>query len=483
MVDGNQASGKVMVSDANGTATWTAATSLTITEADPQVSSTTTNYVPKWNGSTLTDGTIYDNGNVGIGSNAPAYDLDIYKSEVDVNQRIYANDANGIGHLLTGASGGGHVNLIANSSASTYLGIPAGFSGIVTDFTDMVFATGTSNSGTERMRLTTGGNLGIGTTAPGARLEVITDATAATGGLISQFGSTALGGRIRFYDETATLGPKINFNAGNVGQITGSGNIAIMPTGNVGIGTTSPTQAKLVVSGYATYTGLTARYYNSSGANASATSDRNLSAYFSDHIACSELQVFSDARIKTIKGISDSKEDLNTLLGIKITDYTFKDTVGRGTNVYKKVIAQEVEKIYPEAISKITDVVPDIYKIAEINAGRITVANNLKAGEKVKLIFENRTELVEVASADENGFSVNLPDNGKVFVFGREVNDFRTVDYEALSTLNISATQELVKMINQLQSENSDMKNKFSSLSSDVEMLKALMNVSTKAEK
>ncbi len=29
-----------------------------------------------------------------------------------------------------------------------------------------------------------------------------------------------------------------------------------------------------------------------------------------------------------------------------------------------------------------------------------------------------------------------------VFVYGREVNDFHTVDYEALSMLNVSATQE-----------------------------------------
>ena len=32
-------------------------------------------------------------------------------------------------------------------------------------------------------------------------------------------------------------------------------------------------------------------------------------------------------------------------------------------------------------------------------------------------------------------------------MYGKEVNDFHTVDYEALSTLNISATQELHKII------------------------------------
>jgi hypothetical protein len=32
-------------------------------------------------------------------------------------------------------------------------------------------------------------------------------------------------------------------------------------------------------------------------------------------------------------------------------------------------------------------------------------------------------------------------------VYGREVNDFHAVDYESLSMLNVSATQELYKLI------------------------------------
>ena len=35
----------------------------------------------------------------------------------------------------------------------------------------------------------------------------------------------------------------------------------------------------------------------------------------------------------------------------------------------------------------------------------------------------------------------------KVFVYGEEVDDFRTVDYEGLTTLNISATQEIAKRL------------------------------------
>jgi hypothetical protein len=68
----------ILQSDATGNATWVNPTSLSITENDPQVSSTTNNMIPKWNGTTLTDGIIYDNGiNVGIANTVPTSLLDV----------------------------------------------------------------------------------------------------------------------------------------------------------------------------------------------------------------------------------------------------------------------------------------------------------------------------------------------------------------------------------------------------------------------
>jgi len=70
------------------------------TETDPQVGSNTLNYVPKWNGSALVTGTIYDNGNVGIGTPSP-------QAELDVNGIIRANHYrdNGGGNLIRSDDG------------------------------------------------------------------------------------------------------------------------------------------------------------------------------------------------------------------------------------------------------------------------------------------------------------------------------------------------------------------------------------------
>lgn len=39
------------------------------------------------------------------------------------------------------------------------------------------------------------------------------------------------------------------------------------------------------------------------------------------------------------------------------------------------------------------------------------------------------------------------PAGDQVFVYGREVKDFRAVDYEAIAMLNVSATQELARKL------------------------------------
>ena len=67
-------------------------------ETDPQVGNQTTNYVPRWNGSALVKGTIYDySGNIGIGTTTPGQRL-------DVNGTVRATYFQGNGSQLTNIS-------------------------------------------------------------------------------------------------------------------------------------------------------------------------------------------------------------------------------------------------------------------------------------------------------------------------------------------------------------------------------------------
>jgi hypothetical protein len=238
--------------------------------------------------------------------------------------------------------------------------------------------------------------------------------------------------------------------------------IFIKSGGNVGIGTTSPGKGKLEISGTASgdkpgFSSL--KWLNPGGVNTGGSPNEALSIYASGNIGASAVFVFSDERIKNIRGRSDGARDLETLLGIEITDYEYDDVIGNGRAPHKKVIGQQVEKVFPEAVTKSTDVVPDIYQKATIKDGWVMLATTLKKGDRVRLIGRNQEGLHEVLEISDGRFRTAFaPEGDQVFVYGREVKDFRSVDYDAISMLNVSATQQIKKEkdmeVKALQEEN-----------------------------
>jgi hypothetical protein len=161
------------------------------------------------------------------------------------------------------------------------------------------------------------------------------------------------------------------------------------------------------------------------------------------------------------------------LRGIEVTDYTYKDTVANGRRQVKKVIAQQVESVYPQAVSKTTGVVPDIYQAATQDDGWVKLLTNLKAGERVKLVSEHGQGIYPVLEVRDGAFRTDFkPASEKVFVYGREVNDFRNVDYEALTTLNISATQELARKLEAQQAVLTRLQDQLNQTLAEKEMLR-----------
>lgn len=165
----------------------------------------------------------------------------------------------------------------------------------------------------------------------------------------------------------------------------------------------------------------------------------------------------SDARVKNIQGRSDTGQDLATLRGIEVTDFRYKDVIAHGNGTQKKVIAQQVEAVFPQAGSRHTDAVPDIYKTARCINGWVALATNLKKGARVKLISGNSAGVFPVLEVAKDKFRTDFKGDGeKIFVYGREVNDLRTVDYHAIAMLNVSATQELAGRMEKLEEKASE---------------------------
>lgn len=230
----------------------------------------------------------------------------------------------------------------------------------------------------------------------------------------------------------------------------------VRQNGRVGIGTAEPL-AMLDVNGSIKYTNTAnGAYWNFSPPSSNAFSvagapnEQDYSIRASNWVLAKGYWCVSDERLKEKLGYSDSSTDLETMMKLKIADYRFKDTVQNGTAEQKKVIAQDVEKVYPQAVTCSKGIIPDIFKKVPVDKdGWITLNAGLKKGDQVRLIGKDgATSQHEVLEATDDKFRTGYKtEDAEVFVYGRQVDDLRTVDYEALAMLNISATQEIVRKL------------------------------------
>lgn len=211
-------------------------------------------------------GLFWDNTNkrLGIGTATPAAYGHILVSGTSLsNGDFVVQDSAGSGNSAT-------IGLVSNSTdgASTiFFGAPGAlFNGSVqynhqSDF--LRFHTAGSGAGTERMRISAGGNVGIGTAGPSKRLTVQTSANASTDGisvnspdltyiqLLPDMSAGALNGLTQAGDS----GLIFSNNAIDTGNLvigpwgTGNKGMRITSVGNVGIGTPSPSEKLSVNSG------------------------------------------------------------------------------------------------------------------------------------------------------------------------------------------------------------------------------------------
>ncbi len=366
---------------------------------------------------------IYRGGNVGIGTNAPGFPLNF----ADVL--------------------GDKISLYGNSGVHFGFGIQPSLLQIYTSVnsSDVAFGYGTSYNFTETMRVKGTGLVGIGTTTPAFPLSfanTLGDKIALWGQGGNHYGFGIQGALLQIHCDSA--GADIAFGYGS--STSFSEVMRIKGYGRVGINNSNP-QAPLHVSGYV-YDQFYLEYYVDPHRAADAPNqfrqDLPHSIISDQRIRCAALDVASDARIKKVLNLSNNNADLATLLRIQITDYKYIDQPALGQKLQKKVIAQQIEKVYPQAVTKSSNAVPDIYRPATIKDGWVHLKTDLKQGEKVRIMTPDKEDLFEVLQVASGQFRIDFDkDVDKAFVYGRQVSDFRSVDYDAISMLNVSATQAL----------------------------------------
>ena len=246
---------------------------------------------------------------------------------------------------------------------------------------------------------------------------------------------------------------------GNVVQFsnTVSGGVFIMNSmGEIGIGTTNPAYPLHVTtpaqtkaaSAYANLTMQTGGWYQAYNASGATT----LKIFTDGNIGCTELDVFSDSRIKKEVTDSDSLANFEAINKLKVRNFKYIDSIEHGTKTYRGLIAQEVREVCPEVVTMHNGTIPDIFQVPKSFDGRRcqfeNKIENVKVGSKVK-VFDNESErFLEIISFTDFEIEFDNEINGpKVFVYGQNINDLHTVSYDRLVPILISAVQELAKKL------------------------------------
>ena len=317
---------------------------------------------------------IADNGNIGIGTISP-------------QTKVQINDSGGGAYTIftihnrqsRAAGVGARINLLPNSDFTAGVDTGAAISAVnssgnVNNDTNLIFETSSTGTGIERMRLTSAGNVGIGTANPSGT-GIVLNAKGITGNTVSMLiaESADAGCMVSMYsgagssdDPSLIFLKNLRFGSGNKDTSGYAERMRLTSGGQLLIGTTTDSGARInarhassgnpVISATNNVVSSSRCYY---GQKAYASTDDYYMIF--DNALDNKFLFYGNGGLGNVQGnnvnISDvrTKKDIfplesywDKIKAIEIVKFKYKDQTHDDFNI--GVIAQQVEAIAPEFI-------------------------------------------------------------------------------------------------------------------------------------
>ena len=241
-----------------------------------------------------------------------------------------------------------------------------------------------------------------------------------------------------------------------INETTGNGNLLV--TGKVGIGTELPSYplqvhnsvSKTFGRDYIVYGKSTTQTVYVVPSSGEYTTDIAIYAP-NGGLWSTRVVASSDKRIKkNIVEVNDSAA-LQKVRDISCCWYNYIDHLQRDSRKTIGFIAQQVKEHIPEAVENMRDFIPNVMKTINTTWENNKMYSNELLdinGTKYKFYVSNdlsgndECEKIVVAINNDGTFTFDQSYNN-VFCYGKEVDDFHTLDKQKLFALNFSATQEI----------------------------------------
>ena len=293
---------------------------------------------------------------------------------------------------------------------------------------------------------------------------------------------------------------ELNLDAAGI-KLSGTGDIYLRSNGRIGIGTSNPDYPLTVTSSVLSEE-FSGHYWNSVTANNDdddiwhlADVTKNISAHANGWVRSSLGYILdSDKRIKKdIEQVPDNYA-LFQVNNIETKYYNYKDPLRKKQHKTVGFIAQDVNEFLPNAVFKITDFIPDelrelkdITWSTEDSNTKMTVNDivfNDNHTGKCKLVVKdgsNSTLLIKDVQDDKKSFIMDK-EYSNVYLVGKEVDDFHSLDKNQIFALHHSAIQELSKKldirdekISNLENSVSEKNNLIKTLESRLETIESIV--------